>query len=375
MIYGRFWKFLGLGFGAQAVVASEESKTRRVGRNKEGKNIPTAAAAADMECSSFSLSDSVLHTSWNYSGERYAAACNDGSIQIWSRRNESGDAPFSCTSQWKAHNGPVLKVVWAPPEFGDMVVSCSTDGCVTLWEEVAEGDGDDTWRLCSHLEQSQTTVLDVQFGNCLSGLKLVTAGADGHVKIYETTNTLELKHWQLQAEFSSVPALKEGTGKVSCTAASISWRPPVDSIQRPVFVLGYCSSSQQVGPAKVWEFAEAYQRWQLLTELAEPNEKLEPVHHVSWAPNVGRPYELIAVSSGRAVSIWRLEFSSDSQGRISVSRVAHLQDHNSEVWHLDWDMSGMTLATSGSDGNVRLWQASFGGQWQQQGIVASMRES
>jgi nucleoporin SEH1 len=46
-----------------------------------------------------------------------------------------------------------------------------------------------------------------------------------------------------------------------------------------------------------------------------------------------------------------------------------------QVWHLDWDMSGMTLATSGSDGNVRLWQASFGGQWQQQGIVASMRES
>jgi len=55
----------------------------------------------------------------------------------------------------------------------------------------------------------------------------------------------------VQAEFSSVPALKEGTGKVSCTAASISWRPPVDSIQRLVFVLGYCSSSQQVGPAKV----------------------------------------------------------------------------------------------------------------------------
>jgi hypothetical protein len=101
VIYGRFWKFLGLGFGAQAVVASEESKTRRVGRNKEKKKPIAAAAAADMECSSISLSDSVLHTSWNYSGERYAAACNDGSIQIWSRRNESGDAPFSCTSQWK----------------------------------------------------------------------------------------------------------------------------------------------------------------------------------------------------------------------------------------------------------------------------------
>lgn len=44
-----------------------------------------------------------------------------------------------------------------------------------------------------------------------------------------------------------------------------------------------------------------------------------------------RPYELIAVATGNAVSIWRLEFPSDSQGRLSVTRVARLTDHNGEV--------------------------------------------
>ena len=35
--------------------------------------------------------------------------------------------------------------------------------------------------------------LDIQFGNYVSGLELVAAYADGHVKIYESLDTLELK--------------------------------------------------------------------------------------------------------------------------------------------------------------------------------------
>lgn len=225
------------------------------------------------------------------------------------------------------------------------------------------------------LQEKQTPILDFEFGNCLSGLKFVTAGADGYIKIYETASTLELKKWQLQAEFPNVANMKEGTGQITCTGAAISWRPPVDSVQRPVFALGYCTSSQQFSTAKVWEFTEAYQRWQMIAELRESHEKPEAVHHISWAPNVGRPFELIAVASGKSVSIWRLEFPLDSQGRLVVTRSARLTDHNGEVSHLDWDMTGMTLATSGSDGTVRLYQANFSGQWQQQGIVRSVKDS
>ena len=37
-----------------------------------------------------------------------------------------------------------------------------------------------------------------------------------------------------------------------------------------------------------------------------------------------------------------------------------------QVWQMEWDMSGMTLATTGSDGVVRLWQSNLSGVWHEQ---------
>lgn len=314
------------------------------------------------------LPPAASHTAWNSTG-RLAVALHNGTLQLW-------DPPYaSPTTQWQAHFAPILKVVWAPPEFGFVLATCTADGCVSLWEELCSKDAGNKWTLVCQLQDKQTPVLDLEFGNCLSGLKIVTAGADGYIKIYETASSLELRKWQLQAEFPNVANLKEGTGRITCTSASISWRPPVNSAQRPVFALGYCTSSQHFSTTKVWEFTEAYQRWQMIAELRESHEKPEPVHHISWAPNVGRPFELIAVASGKSVSIWRLEFPLDSQGRLVLTRSARLTEHNGEVFHMDWDMTGMTLATSGTDGAVRLWQSNFNGQWQQQGIVKSFKDS
>lgn len=33
---------------------------------------------------------------------------------------------------------------------------------------------------------------------------------------------------------------------------------------------------------------------------------------------------------------------------------------------MEWDMSGMTLATTGGDGRVRLWQSNLNGTWHEQ---------
>lgn len=37
-----------------------------------------------------------------------------------------------------------------------------------------------------------------------------------------------------------------------------------------------------------------------------------------------------------------------------------------QVWQMEWDMSGMTLATTGDGGVVRLWQSNLNGVWQEQ---------
>lgn len=42
-----------------------------------------------------------------------------------------------------------------------------------------------------------------------------------------------------------------------------------------------------------------------------------------------------------------------------------------QVWQLEWDMSGMTLASTGSDGVVRLWQSNLNGVWHEQAALES----
>lgn len=40
-----------------------------------------------------------------------------------------------------------------------------------------------------------------------------------------------------------------------------------------------------------------------------------------------------------------------------------------QVWEMEWDVSGMTLATSGRDGVVRVWQSNLSGTWHQQALL------
>lgn len=40
-----------------------------------------------------------------------------------------------------------------------------------------------------------------------------------------------------------------------------------------------------------------------------------------------------------------------------------------QAWQMEWDMSGMTLATTGDDGRVRLWQSNLNGVWHEQAAI------
>ena len=39
------------------------------------------------------------------------------------------------------------------------------------------------------------------------------------------------------------------------------------------------------------------------------------------------------------------------------------------MWQLEWDMGGMTLASTGGDGMVKLWQANLDGVWHEQAVL------
>lgn len=259
-----------------------------------------------------------------------------------------------------------MKVVWVPPEYGDAIACICADGSLLLWEETVEDAQPLQWKLCKSFKTNSTQLLDVQFGVSSTSLKMVAAYSDGHVRIYELLDPLELKNWQLQAEFQNVIDSLATFARASCLSASISWNLVKGVHQEASFVLGFNSKTPQLNSSKVWEFDQAHNRWLPVAELASPEDKGDPVYAVAWAPNIGRPYEVIAVSTQKGILIWHVGLNPDLDGRLSVEKVASLDDHGGEVWQMEWDMSGMTLATTGSDGMIRLWQSNLNGVWHEQ---------
>ncbi|KAM9964327.1 hypothetical protein ACTFIW_004085 [Dictyostelium discoideum] len=85
------------------------------------------------------------------------------------------------------------------------------------------------------------------------------------------------------------------------------------------------------------------------------------IHDVCWAPNMGRSYHLIATASkDHKVRIWKL---SSDKSRMELKEVMRKDDHKSEVWRVEWNITGTILASSGDDGNVCLWKCNMNGEW------------
>ncbi|PWA88062.1 WD40/YVTN repeat-like-containing domain-containing protein [Artemisia annua] len=321
-----------------------------------------------MEKSIATLDIGTICSSWNYSGQRLATGLVNGTITIFDTTDPASSA-FNQTFKFKVNDGSVAKVVWVPPEYGDAIACICSDGSLSIWEEVAEDNEPVQWKQCKSFGGPLDQVLDSQFGNSQSSLKLTVAYSNGLVKVYEILDSMNLKNWQLQAEFQNITDSVTKFGKGSCSSASISWSPQISEIRPASFVLGFNSDTPQLNSPKVWEFDQDHQRWLPVAELADPGDKGDQVYAVAWAPNIGRPYELIAVSTSKGISIWQMASNPDPNGRLSVEKAVTFPCIDNEVWQMEWDMSGMTLATTGTDGRVRLWQSNLNGVWHEQAVI------
>ncbi|KAK4803223.1 hypothetical protein SAY86_001426 [Trapa natans] len=321
-----------------------------------------------MDCKTYKsvlkLDKGTACTAWNYCGQRLAAGTVDGTLAVFDSTDHASSS-FRCSSRVKVHKAGILKVVWVPPEYGDAVACIFYDGGFSIWEEAGEDSHSVQWKLCEFFNRGSSKVLDIQFGVSPTSLKMVSTYSDGYIQVYELSNPLELKNWQLQAEFQNVIDSISTFRKASCLSASISWNP-MRGGQELSFIMGFNSDTPQLNSSKVWEFDGAHQRWLPVAELALPEERGDRVYSAAWAPNIGRPYELIAVATERGIAIWHIGLNPDLDGRLPMERVALLSGHEGEVWQMEWDMSGMTLATTGSDGVVRFWQSNSNGVWQGQ---------
>lgn len=214
------------------------------------------------------------------------------------------------------------------------------------------------WVKKSNLVDSRTSVTDVKFAPKHLGLLLATSSSDGIVRIYEAPDIMNLGQWTIVHDFNV---------KMACSC--IAWN--LSNFHPTMIAVG---SDDPAAGSKVhiYESNENARRFFKVDSIASVT---EPVHDIAFAPNVGRSYHLLGLAS-RDVRIISIKPSKNQQEPISSSlstlnqpntavssaprydirQVAQFDDHGAQVWRVSWNITGTILASSGDDGNVRLWK-------------------
>lgn len=110
----------------------------------------------------------------------------------------------------------------------------------------------------------------------------------------------------------------------------------------------------------VYRYSDALRSWSLAIKLKSHN---KGVLDVSWSPNVGRTYHLIAsVGMDGKTAIHRLKRGKKGDGERTLELESSQEldtDTEAPVWRCKWNVTGTVLATSGDFGLVKLWKSDF----------------
>lgn len=302
--------------------------------------------------------DLIHDIAYDFYGNRMATCSSDQFVKVW---DQDSDGKWILSSSWKAHSGSVWKVTWAHPEFGQVLATCSFDRTAAVWEEIVgetPGPGERGtrhWVRKTNLVDSRTSVTDVKFGPKAQGLQLATCSAEGIIRIYEAPDIMNLTQWTLQHEVSCKLSL-------SC----LSWNPSLSKVHPPIIAVGSDDTNpvNPTNPGKViiFEYSENSRRWIKIDTL---NSVTEPVHDISFAPNLGRSFHILAVAT-KDVRIFNLVPNSSELGgssKFDIQSVAQFDDHSSIVWRVCWNITGNILASSGDDGTVRMFKMNYLHSW------------
>jgi protein transport protein SEC13 len=295
--------------------------------------------------------DMIHDAQLDYFGKRLATCSSDRTIKIFSVVGNT----HKLLATLKGHDGPVWQVSWGHPKFGSILASCSFDHKVFIWKETSAN----VWTKIKEYKH-ESSVNAIAWAPYELGLQLASASSDSTIAIIsyrESNNTWETS------------VIKEAHN-IGCN--SVSWAPatPIGGLtsgsDKPIQLVRRIVSGGGDNKVKIWRCTEDGV-WQ-----QEPEYILDGhtdwVRDVSWAPNIGLPYDTIAsCSQDRNVIIWTKEQNSEW-------KKTSLPKFNAVVWRVSWSITGNILAVSCADNKVTLWKETLDGKWQLLQTMASSEQ-
>lgn len=92
---------------------------------------------------------------YNYFENQIATCSSDHKIKIWKQINDS----WKKISEWDAEQSAVTKIVWACPQYGDLIASLGLDGTVKIWSNTMENK----WILKKVFTRFKSSINDIKF--------------------------------------------------------------------------------------------------------------------------------------------------------------------------------------------------------------------
>jgi len=258
----------------------------------------------------------------DYYGQRLATGSSDFVVRVF----EVVGQEQKLQAELKGHTGPVWRVAWAHPKFGNLLASASYDGKMNIWRE-AQG----SWQTV-YSAQHEGSVNAVAWAPHSYGAVLAAACADGSVSIFSLNNN----QWVREAFVAHLG----GTNTVCWTSDGKAPRLATGGSDN--FVRTWTSVdgtwTQQQGSVRT-----CHSHW---------------VRDVQWAPAVGDSSTLASCSNDKTVVIWSLP----SHSPMAWAKMDTLT-FESEVVQVSWSETGNVLAVALTDGSSSVWKQGVDGKW------------
>ncbi|GMH38382.1 hypothetical protein BSKO_06266 [Bryopsis sp. KO-2023] len=186
-------------------------------------------------------------------------------------------------------------------------------------------------------------VAAIEFAPRCCGMKLAFACSDGRVLVLEPELEFQPETWRV---VGALPT--RGGVEVTC----LSWRSSAWDDPEAIAVGG------DFGVSVFAKCGEA--NWALAGEKLES----QPVRSVSWAPQLGKTHDKIAVGSGNETIVWRVHANESGEYDTPLEfSLEKMLPCGKPVLSVEWNGGGFRLAVKCGVDDIRVWEELPDGAW------------